>query len=370
MKELREDRRPADLWFWSDWFASFDVKSCSLAAQGLWVNMLGIMSRAQVKGTFLVNGQKISDAALARIIASTPEEIPPLLRELEEKEVFSRLEDGTIINRRMYRTSKISEVRSEAGKHGAVKRWNLSEEDLRRLDEVRKQIERYGIPPYSLIASQRRVAAKKKGTHTDSQWQNLKQAFEFVCPSCGKKEPTISLTKDHIVPVSLGGSDHISNIQPLCQSCNSSKGREIKKWQKIAKQNSKISSDDEATLESDNEYDSLSIREKNFLAWWERYPRKVAKKDAAKAYAAAIKAGAAPEDLLRALDGYLAELKKNGTEERFCKFPATFLREDRWRDYLDRPAVREVGSSGNVAEEVARATERNRKRFPELAEKE
>jgi len=29
-----------------------------------------------------------------------------------------------------------------------------------------------------------------------------------------------------------------------------------------------------------------------------------------------------------------------------------------------------VGSSGNVAEEVARATKRNRKRFPELAEKE
>jgi uncharacterized protein YdaU (DUF1376 family) len=29
-----------------------------------------------------------------------------------------------------------------------------------------------------------------------------------------------------------------------------------------------------------------------------------------------------------------------------------------------------VGSSGNVAEDVARATERNRKRFPELAEKE
>jgi hypothetical protein len=28
-----------------------------------------------------------------------------------------------------------------------------------------------------------------------------------------------------------------------------------------------------------------------------------------------------------------------------------------------------VGSSGNVAEGIARATERNRKRFPELAEK-
>jgi len=102
-----------------------------------------------------------------------------------------------------------------------------------------------------------------------------------------------------------------------------------------------------------------------FDTWWERYPRKLGKQDALKAYLAALKT-ATSEELLHALDGYRAELKKNGTEERFCKFPATFLRMDRWRDYLDRPAVREVGSSGNVAEEVARATKRNRKNFPGL----
>jgi hypothetical protein len=100
-----------------------------------------------------------------------------------------------------------------------------------------------------------------------------------------------------------------------------------------------------------------------FSAWWSRYPRKVAKKVAAKSYAAAIKAGAKPEDLLKAIDGYLIELKKNGTEERFVLHASTFLHEERWRDYLERPAVVQVGqrdprkpkSEREIAYESARA---------------
>lgn len=118
---LKEDSRPADLWYWNDWFSSFDVRSCSLAARGLWIDMLGIMRAAEIKGTLTINGKQIGTRELAQLVGAREEEIIPLLKELEDHNVFSRLEDGTIINRRQFREGEISRKRAEAGRIGGAK---------------------------------------------------------------------------------------------------------------------------------------------------------------------------------------------------------------------------------------------------------
>lgn len=58
------------------------------------------------------------------------------------------------------------------------------------------------------------------GSHTPNEWRLLCMLNGWRCARCHKQKP---LTKDHIVPVIQGGKDDITNIQPLCRECNSSK---------------------------------------------------------------------------------------------------------------------------------------------------
>lgn len=74
------------------------------------------------------------------------------------------------------------------------------------------------------IHHKRRARIKGNGgTFTAQQWHDLKAQYNFTCLDCGKSEPDILLTPDHIIPISKGGSNDIGNIQPLCFHCNTVK---------------------------------------------------------------------------------------------------------------------------------------------------
>lgn len=63
------------------------------------------------------------------------------------------------------------------------------------------------------------------GCITAGEWKALKRKYNNICLCCGRDD--VKLTLDHIIPLSKGGSNVIENAQPLCLSCNSSKGAKI-----------------------------------------------------------------------------------------------------------------------------------------------
>lgn len=59
------------------------------------------------------------------------------------------------------------------------------------------------------------------GSHTAQEWLECVRRHGSKCVYCGRGD--LKLTRDHIVPLSRGGTNDISNIVPACRSCNSRK---------------------------------------------------------------------------------------------------------------------------------------------------
>jgi 5-methylcytosine-specific restriction endonuclease McrA len=72
-------------------------------------------------------------------------------------------------------------------------------------------------------AKHRRQALKRGngGAYTAAQWLAVLKRFKYLCAHCHRPG---KMTVDHVIPLSLGGHNDWTNLQPLCHPCNSLKG--------------------------------------------------------------------------------------------------------------------------------------------------
>jgi len=106
--------------FPTDWRADSQLRMCSLAARGLWIELLGIMHEAGERGLLLVNGNPVTTKQVAVIVGCTEAEASHHLQELEAAGVFSRKKNGVIYSRRMERDENLSRKNRENGKKGGL----------------------------------------------------------------------------------------------------------------------------------------------------------------------------------------------------------------------------------------------------------
>ena len=120
----------------------------------------------------------------------------------------------------------------EAAKEKARKNWEYITADPERQAERNKYQREYmrerwvDDPEFrshlsDYFARRRAIKRSNGGSYELEDWQTMCRLADHRCVACGKKR---KLTVDHVLPIIMGGDSYLTNLQPLCDSCNKSKG--------------------------------------------------------------------------------------------------------------------------------------------------
>lgn len=67
-----------------------------------------------------------------------------------------------------------------------------------------------------------------EGYHSWQEWESLVADYSGLCAYCSTAPAE---SRDHVIPISRGGSNNIENILPACLTCNKTKNaRTVEEW--------------------------------------------------------------------------------------------------------------------------------------------
>lgn len=110
--------RPWMKWYPRDWRADPRLRMCSLAARGLWIELIGYMHEAEPYGHLTINGARPTYEDMAALVGRPVREVTKAIAELAERQVFSMAPDSTIYSRRMVRDKAKADADAANGKGG------------------------------------------------------------------------------------------------------------------------------------------------------------------------------------------------------------------------------------------------------------
>ena len=153
-------KAPAFQFYPADWLNDIKLQSCSMAAQGLFINMICLMHQSEKYGYLLINGLKPSSKVTQKLLRFDSKNAQrwykKLTGELLEFGVLKQTEDGIYYCERMVKDEHIRKVRREAGLKGGNPNLKLGKPNPYYLD---KQKDKQKITPSSSSSSS---SSKKK----------------------------------------------------------------------------------------------------------------------------------------------------------------------------------------------------------------
>ena len=113
-------KRPSFQFYPSDWKNDMALKSCSLGARGLWIELIMLMHEGSPYGHLRLKGatKNLDEGDVGRLIGGHEGDIKIFMNELRCAGVFSVKKDGTIFCRRMIKDEENRQMRREFGKEG------------------------------------------------------------------------------------------------------------------------------------------------------------------------------------------------------------------------------------------------------------
>jgi hypothetical protein len=110
----------------TNWQADPGLRACSLAARGLWMDLICIMHDAKPYGHLLINGKRPSYYRISQIVGADVRVVKNLMAQLEKNGVFTCDVTGDLTSRRMVRNTAKSQTAQELNKW----RWGNSTDPL------------------------------------------------------------------------------------------------------------------------------------------------------------------------------------------------------------------------------------------------
>lgn len=188
------NKRPAFQFYAADWRKDPALGICSLAARGLWIEMMCLAHESDEYGVLQINGTPLTASQIARACKCTDKEATSLLRELETAGVFSRNDSGAIFSRRMVKDERLRLVRAEAGKLGGNPAL-LKQTDKRAVKDgdntQANQSAKQKTTPSSSSSSSEDVS--DRCPHSE-----IIEAYHRILPTCRKVRDWTSQRKAHL----------------------------------------------------------------------------------------------------------------------------------------------------------------------------
>lgn len=145
-------------------------------------------------------------------------------RRAQDPEAFRKAKNETRRNSpRQLESSRENIKRYRLTHPSAIKEWRQKNRE-KIAAYAKEYLKTHRVAMYNIRDRKRARLLGNGGSYTQQEWRDLCARYGNRCLCCKEIKP---LTIDHVIPISKGGTNDISNIQPLCGSCNCKKYNKI-----------------------------------------------------------------------------------------------------------------------------------------------